>query len=116
MSSRRSLRCLPTMVKVRRSECGVRSSLVILRSLSARGTAGERALTGISGVGCTAICTVKLLCEEVTDNHFVHRSTKSLPMAEKGRLRLSSGTCLAIHAVNVLLLGPGKALYKPGQG
>jgi hypothetical protein len=33
-----------------------------------------------------------------------------LPKAEKGRFNANWGTCLAIQAVNVLLLGPGKAL------
>ena len=41
---------------------------------------------------------------------------KPLPMADKGSESPSSGTLWAIQAVNVLLFGPGNALYVSGQG
>jgi len=39
-----------------------------------------------------------------------------LPIAEKGSFSSNFGTCLAIQAVKVLLLGPGKALYVSFHG
>lgn len=50
---------------------------------------------------------------KVTKTSFAYRQSgdwKPLPMADKGRSSSSSGTCLAIQPVKVLLLGPGKTL------
>ena len=43
-------------------------------------------------------------------NSCLNYFTYPLPKAESGSSNSSSGTCLAIHAVKVLLFGPGKAL------